>query len=173
MTAFRLRFPVRDITYWAVRYPDAVDGLIENEIASAARSRGYLTRPEFLSLCKWKTPRTQRGCRRNESSLIRGATRVALSTEDEELKILALTLLQGVEWPTASVILHFCARQPYPILDVRALWSLGRSKSQSYDFRFWSEYTAFTRNLARSAGVSMRVLDRALWQYSRERQRNA
>ncbi len=36
-----------------------------------------------------------------------------------------LRFLDGVEWPTASTILHFCGARPYPILDYRALWSLG------------------------------------------------
>lgn len=170
MSALRLGFPVRDIPRWAERYPIEADEEVER-IGPAARERGHLTRPEFLSLCRWKTPRTQPQCRSNDPSLIRGATRVALSTEDEELKILALTLLEGVGWPTASVILHFCARQPYPILDVRALWSLGCTKTPRPDFPFWFEWTAFSRDLAQKAGVSMRTLDRALWQYSRERQR--
>jgi hypothetical protein len=58
----------------------------------------------------------------------------------------------------------------YPILDVRALWSLGFSRPPAYTFGFWSEYVAFTRSEARRLGVSMRELDRALWQYSKERQ---
>jgi hypothetical protein len=32
-----------------------------------------------------------------------------------------VTLLNGVRWPTASAILHFCHADPYPVLDVRAL----------------------------------------------------
>jgi hypothetical protein len=39
-----------------------------------------------------------------------------------------------------------------------------------YEFSFWWEYTQFCRKLAAEAGVSMRTLDRALWQYSKENQ---
>jgi len=55
---------------------------------------------------------------------VREATQTALETADERAKTYILRTLAGVEWPTASVILHFCNRQPYPILDYRALWSL-------------------------------------------------
>jgi hypothetical protein len=101
------------------------------------------------------------------------ATQVALAAKNEELKIGALRILAGVEWPTASVILHLCDRRPYPILDVRALWSVGYKRPPVYNFDFWWKYVRFTRDLARRSRCSMREVDRALWQYSKEKQRNA
>jgi hypothetical protein len=57
------------------------------------------------------------------------------------------------------------------ILDVRALWSLGiDANTVRHNFEFWSESTQFCRNLAQEAGVNMRALDRALWQYSKDNQ---
>jgi hypothetical protein len=79
--------------------------------------------------------------------------------------------LRGVSWPTASVVLHFCDTRRYPILDFRALWSLGYATPPAYNLEFWLAYTTFTRALARRRGLSMRILDRALWQYSSEHQR--
>ena len=61
-------------------------------------------------------------------------------------------------------------RDPYPILDYRALWTLGVEKPPAYHFDLWSAYTQYCRELAREIGVSMRDLDRALWQYSKENQ---
>ena len=170
MTDFRLRFPVRDIGFWAARYSTPSEDLIASRVGPAARARGYLTRAEFLTLCRWKTPRTQSRCETNDASFVQAVTRVALSTSDERLAIEVLTLLNGVSWPTASSILHFCARKPYPVLDYRALWSLSVRQPSAYAFPLWSSYTAFTRALAKKAGVPMRTLDRALWQYSKERQ---
>ena len=43
-------------------------------------------------------------------------TRIALSTNSERLRIESLTLLDGVSWPSASVLLHFGHKDPYPIL---------------------------------------------------------
>jgi hypothetical protein len=34
---------------------------------------------------------------------------------------------------------------------------------------FWLEYLFFCRELARRCGVSIRTLDKALWQHSKER----
>jgi len=79
-------------------------------------------------------------------------------------------VLRGVEWATASTILHACDARPYPILDVRALWSLGYTGAH-VTLDLWLEYVACTRSLAARLGLGMRTLDRALWQYSIERQR--
>jgi hypothetical protein len=136
-----------------------------------ARARGHLTRADFLSICRWKTPRSQSRCASNSASFIEEATRVSLSSAQEEMKIGALLLLRGVSWPTASVILHFCDGGQYPILDYRALWSLGVPQPSQYTFPFWWAYTTFTRALHQSTRFSMRTIDRALWQYSKERQK--
>ena len=167
--SFRLRFPASEIGAWAVRFPAEGDRTVER-LAPAIRKRGYLRRTEFLRLCRWKTPRTATRCASNSAARIRDATTLALATTDERAKIGILRLLDGVDWPTASVLLHFSDRRPYPILDTRALWSVGVVADGRYDFDFWHRYTLFLRELARSTGHSMRTIDRALWQYSKERQ---
>jgi hypothetical protein len=68
------------------------------------------------------------------------------------------------------VILHFCDRRRYPILDYRALWSVGVARPPAYTFEFWWAYTSFTRELARSTGQDMRTVDRALWKFSKAHQ---
>jgi len=68
------------------------------------------------------------------------------------------------------VILHFGYDNLYPILDYRTLWSLREKMLPVCTFGFWDSYTKFCRDLANQQGVSMRVLDRALWQYSKENQ---
>jgi hypothetical protein len=144
---------------------------IVNELSPRARSRGSLTRAEFLTLCRWKTPRSQPRCATNTSARVREATQIALATEDERAKLYILRTLAGVGWPTASVILHFCDARPYPILDYRALWSLGFARPPTYTFEFWWAYTGFVRRLKQSTGHDMRTIDRALWQYSKVHQR--
>ena len=167
---FKLRFRPDDIPLWARAYSYPDEERLVEELAPRARARGHLTRTEFLRLCRWKTPRSQPRCARNSAARVREATQIALASADEQAKIYILRSLAGVEWPTASVILHFCDAKPYPILDYRALWSLGFDKPPSYTFAFWWAYTEFTRELARSNGQDMRTLDRALWQYSKEHQ---
>lgn len=171
MPRFTLRIPENQLLAWAKRYSYPGEAEIEDGVAPAARARGYLTHDEFLRLCRWKTPRSQSRCAANDPSFVQEVTRVALSATHEELKIGVLLLLRGVSWPTASVILHFCDQGKYPILDYRALWTLSTAPPTQYTFPFWWAYTCFTRQLHERTGMSMRMVDRALWQYSKERQR--
>jgi len=168
VATFSLRFDKKDIQEWASRYDYPLESHITDVVGPTAKDLGYFTKPAFLELCRWKTPRSQSRVEANSEDFIREVTLTALSTPCEELRIGVLTLLRGVGWPTASVILHFAHREPYPILDFRALWSLGFEELPPYDFPFWWAYTQTCRELAQAAGVSMRILDRALWQYSKE-----
>jgi hypothetical protein len=51
----------------------------------------------------------------------------------------------------------------YPIIDFRALWSLNCEK-RGDTFEFWWSYVIVCQSLALECGVSIRDLDRALWQ---------
>src|SRR5690606_2956835 len=111
---------------------------------AAARDRGFLTLDDLVVLADWKSVRIRPRIARNDDGFVREVTRVSLSAASsaagERLRIEVLTLLEGVGWPMASVILHFCHRDPYPILDVRALWSLGIPEGEpksGYDFALW------------------------------------
>jgi hypothetical protein len=168
---FRLRFPEGDLATWAARFPD--DGSDEPLLADVrprALGRGYLTRGEFLRLCAWKSPRSRPRCRENPERHVVTLTRAAFASPDEATKVELLRLLRGVEWPTASAILHFGDAAPYPILDYRAAWSVGVSGPPRYTLEFWLAYVDFTRALADRSGLSIRTVDRALWQYAKERQ---
>jgi hypothetical protein len=168
---FKLRFPVSAIERWAGGFSDASDSIFEKDIAPAVHRQGYLTRGQFLVMAEWKSPRSRSRCEKNNAEYVEEVTRAALGSKNERFKVQALRLLEGVEWPTASVILHFCDRGRYPILDVRALWSAGLDATPSYAFPLWMEYTDFMRGISTKAGVSMRTLDKALWQYSKVKQK--
>jgi len=168
----RLRFPEADIPPWAARFgDDGSDDEILGGIRPLVLARGHLTRPEFLKLCAWKSPRSKPSCMKNRAAKIEIITRAALATPDEALKMNLLRMLDGVGWPTASTILHFCDVRPYPILDYRAVWSLGFTQPPTYTTEFWLAYLAATRDLADRLGLSLRTVDKALWRYSKERQR--
>jgi hypothetical protein len=164
-----LRFPAEEIPHWASRFPDSGGDRVLDSIRARVEKRGCLTRAEFLTLCEWKSPRSRSHCQENSERAVRIVTRTALASPDEAVKVELLRVLRGVEWATASAILHACDARPYPILDVRALWSLGHTGHVTLDL--WLEYVACTRSLAVRLGLGMRSLDRALWQYSKERQR--
>jgi hypothetical protein len=120
-----------------------------------------------VTVCEWKTARSRPKVASNSAAAIRTATRRAFATEDPVEQVTELLALAGVGLPTASVLLHFAFPEATPILDVRALESLGVSRS-SYTPGFWSAYVTACRELAAANGVSLRTLDKALWQYSKE-----
>jgi len=169
---FTLRFPETDIARWSKAYSYTEnDGPLRATVRPEVLERGWLTKAEFLSICNWKTQRSKSRCASNSEFTVRTITRAALATSDEALKIDLLRTLAGVEWPTASALLHFTDQRPYPILDYRALWSLGYAKPPHYSMEFWLAYLAYTRALAERHGLSIRTVDRALWQYSKAKQR--
>jgi len=172
LSLFSLRFGLEEIEHWASRYPAADDYQVEMVIGPQVRASGYYTKSALVDICRWKTPRSRPRVARNPEGFVHAVTQTALSTPDKRLRIEVLTLLDGVSWPTASVLLHFGHPDPYPILDFRALSSLGIETPPVYRFDFWWEYVLACRHLATGAGVSMRTLDRALWQYSKENSRS-
>ena len=134
----------------------------------AARDRGYYTRAEFIEVCSWKTVRSRPKVAMNTAAAVVAATGRALAAVDEASRIAALLELEGVGVPTASTLLYFAFPADYPILDVRALESLGVKPRSTYPVSFWLEYLEACRELSRGAGVSIRTLDKALWQHSKE-----
>lgn len=169
----KLRFPKHLIREFAQQYDDELsirdkiqsDGL-EKVIFPAYRNRGYLTKKEFLKVCMWKTPRSKPHCESNEPQFIKEVSSQCLRTKSDQMRIQAWTMLNGVKWPTASVFLCFAFPNRYPIMDVRALWSLGEDVPSKYTYEYWAEYTKVCRTLSKSSGVTMRTLDKALWKYS-------
>lgn len=168
---FTLRFDPKAIEYWASQFPDSPTTLrIMNEIAPRTRERGALSKADFLTIAEWNSPRPRTLFRSNTEDFIREVTRVSFATKHERVRVEVLTLLKGVSLGTASVLLHFCSADPYPIYDPMSLWSVQATPPGKFDFDFWWEYVISTRKLAQKAKVSMRVLDRALWEYARVNQ---
>jgi hypothetical protein len=161
--AYKLAFPEAEIGEWAARYSYADDKTVAQVIGPAAQRKGYLQKPEFEELCEWKSQRIRSKAKRNPEERIAEVTRLALASSDARIKMGLLRILHGVDWATASVILHFCDRSPYPIIDYRAMWSLGLEKVPHYSYEVWESYTEFVRSIAERTGHTMRTVDRALW----------
>jgi hypothetical protein len=168
MPPFRLQFPLAMVEELAARFDFDTDDTVA-AAGAAARKRGYYTKPELTLLCEWKSARTRSRVALNSDVFVEAITRAAFATEDEFERMTALCALRGVDAPTASVLLHFTFPDRYPIIDWRALESLGQTQQPPYPVSYWLAYVDACRTLAAEAGVSMRVLDKALWQYSNER----
>lgn len=165
---FALQFPPDEIVSLASRFPPADDRRLV-AFGAAARRRGRYTRAEFIEICAWKTARSRPKVAANPAARVARMTGRSLAAEDEVTRITALLELHGVGMPTASTLLYFAFPDDYPILDVRALESLGVRSRTHYPVHFWLEYLHTCRALARDHGVTLRTLDKALWQHSKEK----
>jgi hypothetical protein len=167
---FVLQFDPTEIEAWAARFSYDDDSGAAAAGAAAAR-RGYYELDELVTVCSWKTPRSKPLVTANSEGDVESATRRALDGEVlERERMQALTALNGIGVPTASALLHFARPEDYPILDVRALESLGvRTKGTTYSLAFWLRYLEACRSMAARHEVTLRTLDKALWQHSKER----
>jgi hypothetical protein len=167
---YTLRVPPQKLRHYQEKYNYKAEARLE-KFRRIGPQQGYLTVSQLHEICHWKSKRRAALAKTNPVNLVKELTAFAFSAKCETSRLGALTLLEGVHFPTASVILHFCVDQSYPILDLRALWSLSIEKPSQYTFRFWEKYVGVCRAVAKRHGMSVRELDMALWQFSKDRQR--
>ena len=162
-----MQFDAGEIADLAGRYTYATDH--QARLAGRqAQQRGYYTKSEFMVVCRWKSPRSSGLAKANSAAAIRGSTAIAMRAGSEAARMCALTALGGVGVPVASTLLHFAFPRRYPILDWRAIESLGSRPRSPYPVAFWLRYLDTCRRIARENQVHIRTLDKALWQRSRE-----
>lgn len=171
MIKFELRFDKKDLLKFADRFDYQSDKYIA-QIGKSAKENKFLSYEEFTSICAWKTPRSKPRVESNDKEYIKEITNISFTTQSDQLRIEVLTLLNGVGWPTASAILHFCHKEEFPILDFRALYSLGLdSIPNKYKYSLWKEYTNYCKYLSKELNLDLRTIDKGLWQYSKENQK--
>lgn len=153
------------------RSKGTADEIVEEEMKKWLASNRYLDRERFIKIGLWKSKRQKKNYERNDDVTVREITRFSFATTSEEARIKSLLVLNGVSYPVASVLLHFAFPSRYPILDFRALWSLGWEQPKFYAFDFWQKYCNEMKGISTRIGESIRTIDKALWEYSKENQK--
>lgn len=138
----------------------------------------------LYKIVAWKAPRIRERVKLNREDLVKEVTRSSFSSKNEQFQVEVLTLLKGVKYRAATTILHFRFPRRYTIMDYRAWESLqdtrltrgerkGFKIDRRYkirdDFEHWMTYLTVCRNICKREGCSLRDLDKALWQYSKEK----
>ena len=103
----------------------------------------------------------------NGDGEIADALSLACAANTERAAISVLCGLTGVDTPVASAILTWINPERYTVIDFRALEALG-NETNDRTVNFYLCYLSACRRLAKEHGVSLRNLDRALWQSSSE-----
>ena len=158
--------------------PDLVEA--ERLKARLARARDkrvpfYLSRDEFLAVCRWKLgDQYGRAARLLESSSekrVKRTTQMAFACKDKEVefelsgRVTILRLLPGVGIGVASAILALCYPKRYAPLDARvwsALFDQQRSTFELADYRRYltrlGELGAEVRAIDRKGGWSVQLV---------------
>ena len=166
---FMLQFDPACLPDLAARYDVAGD---DKALAAGCRiQRSTCTRRELEEIFEWKTG--GRGRSRlllNSDAEIFDALSLATSAKTERAAVAVLCGLHGVNVPVASAVLTAIDPDRYTVIDFRALEALG-NETADRSVNFYLEYLRACRELAKTHAISLRDLDRALWQWSRDRGR--
>ncbi len=87
------------------------------------RKRGYLEKDELLRICRWKSARALRHCKKNTSDKVRRISAAAFASRSERERLQLLESLHGVGIPMASAILALIDPRRYGVIDIR-VWQL-------------------------------------------------
>ena len=135
-----------------------------------ARARGYLTLEELEKVCRWKSARAIHLINCNSVARVRTATRRALATRSERLRLEALRTLDGVSVAMASAILTLLDPRRYGVIDIR-VWQLlyvlaevtKKSSGIGFNFSNWYQFLMKLRYFAKQLGVGARDIERSLF----------
>lgn len=162
---FHLQFPISEIRQWASRYPEEDD---DDIVAAGGRIRlGEFSRDNLEKIVMWKSARRVKLIQVNTDSEIQEALSVAVKAGEPRVAIGVLMGLCGVGLPMASAILTAVKPDDYTVIDFRTLEALG-VPDLSPDRNFYLlKYLPECKRLAREACTSLRIIDRALWSWSK------
>ena len=143
-----------------------------------ARRRGFISRGEFLAMCRWKSPRALHRYERNNVGRVREASRRALATRSERRRIEHLMTLDGVSVPVASAILTLLDPGRYGVLDIRA-WQMlyamrgvdANPAGRGFSVGQWIRYLAALREHAKRLKAPVRAVEYTLFLCHLKRQR--
>lgn len=162
----KLQFDSSLISEIAIRYSFQED--VEALEAGKKIKSGEYSRENLRKIFEWKTNgRGRSRLEKNSDEDITDALRLAVEANTDRAAIAVLTGLSGVQVAVASAILTAIDPERFTIIDFRALEALGISQSV-ISINFYLEYLDNCRDLAKKNNVSLRTLDRALWQWSKE-----
>lgn len=157
-----------------VEYPDTTP-LIAS--LKHVRQGGYFTRSEFLAMCKWKEPR-ERGRQSwfsNTEDEVQTLSAKVFHAPDETRRILYLCRLKGIGIPMASAFLTLTDPEHYGVIDIRVWQLLAVYQEVDYDpegrnlqVLHWLDYLDKIRLWAGKLNISVRTVERTLFQHHRE-----
>jgi hypothetical protein len=166
---FRLMFPITEVEQWASQYSYRSDDTKAFEAGKKILAGDY-SRSTLEIIVGWKSERRKALVAQNSDSEIEDALRLALSAKEPRSALAVLMGLCGVALPMASAILTALDQDKHTIADWRAMEALGQPNADYYNLNLYlRNYLPTCKRLAAEAGVSLRVLDKAMWTWSEKK----
>jgi hypothetical protein len=144
------------------------------EAAGRRIVEGQRTLANVDIICRWKSARSAHHLSKNKEvdiDICLEKALKALQADDELSAMIALIRipaaqigLHGVQIAVASAIITALDLTRFTIIDYKALGSLGCPQDH-LNVDFYIEYLQACRCISTSHGTSLRTLDRALWQW--------
>jgi hypothetical protein len=151
------------IQKWAATYPAEYDATIQRLAGQRPRY------DDMVAIVRWKSARSLGYFRRNDARVVEQIVAEALGTEDDFQALTTLIALHGVKERVASAILSAYRPDRYTVMDARAWTSLRahgylKAAQRSSWLRRWEPYLNTCRTLALQHGLTLRALDKALYE---------
>ncbi len=157
----------------SIKEPPTWNNLFEE--MKVVKSRGYMTKEEFMQVCMWKSPRPKQKYLSNSEEHIREATKMIFLTNLEEIRAGLLQSLEGVSIPVASAILTLIDPTIYGVIDIRVwqvLYLYGEIKNkpsgQGFNIQDWKEYLSILRKYAYQFQMKVRDIEIILFFHHRK-----
>lgn len=172
---FQLQFDPKEIPTLAHQYMTTKNGA-EKDAAMEKAGKDILdgkrTKENLEAIYRWKAARAVRHFLRNTPTNIAQCLAGAIEAESDDRAAVAALVrdptlkngLYGVQVPIASAILTAIFPHRFTVIDYKALASLG-CPQDSPGVGFYLAYLRACRRIKDENKVSLRTLDRALWQW--------
>ncbi len=132
---------------------------------------GCITKPTFIRLINWKSPRIRPIFESRGYEKYRQAIKKCLAAEDHD-KMAILDDAYGIGAPVASTILHFIYPDRFPIIDFRtaeALYHFGRIESPKVSAKRYAAFREAILDIRKQhSGWSLRQIDMALFAFDKK-----
>jgi len=169
---FRLRLTPQTLMRLRDRYFDDKSGMKREEAAFEAGRRilgGYYGEDVLAAIFRWKSNRPKALLARNDPADVADALRLATSAATARAAIAVLCGLRGIAVPVASAVMTAVDQERFTVIDFRALQTLG-VELESPTIDQYTQYLEYCQAKSQELALTLRDLDRALWQHSKERQ---
>jgi hypothetical protein len=122
----------------------------------------------LLSIVEWKASRAKGRVQLNSPEDVKEALKAVVDGLGDRAAVAILTGLNGVRLPMSSAILTAIFPDRFTVIDIRALEALGTRRAD-LSASYYLAYLGYCRHLALQYNISLRDVDRALWQSSKNK----